>query len=52
MSSSGTVDITELSLKVDLADTMSAINEKDLALLVNDDAGSGVSVNCVTSRAE
>jgi len=47
MSASGAVDIAHLALGVDLADTMSAVNEKDLALLVNDDAGRGVSKGTV-----
>jgi hypothetical protein len=43
MSTSTAVDITELALSVHLADTMSTIDEKDLPLLVNDDARRRVS---------
>ena len=42
MSTSRQVDITGVALSVHLADTVSAINEKNMALLINDDAGSGV----------
>ena len=42
MSTSGAVDITELALNVHLADAMPGVDEEDLALLVNDDAGRGV----------
>jgi len=45
MSTSAAVDITDLALSVHLADTMSAINKKDLPLLVNNDAGRRVSEN-------
>jgi hypothetical protein len=43
MSTSTAVDITDLALSVELADTMLTIDEKDLALFVNDDAGRRVS---------
>ena len=52
MSPSGAVDITELALIVEFADTMPAINEKDLVLLVDDNAGCGVSEDCVFGWTE
>ncbi len=52
MSTPGVVDITEPALRIDLADSMSAVNEKDLALFVNDDAGRGVSRSVVFGGTE
>jgi hypothetical protein len=42
MPASGAVDITEFAAGVDFADTVPAVDEKYPALLVNNDAGSGV----------
>jgi hypothetical protein len=43
MPTSSAMDIAELALRIELANTMSAINEKDLILLVNNDSRRGVS---------
>jgi hypothetical protein len=52
MSASSAVDVTEPALSVDLADTVSTIDEENLAQMVDHDAGRWVSEGSKPRRIE